>query len=223
MAEKRMFAKTVVESGAFYRMSAKAQCLYLHLCMNADDDGLLNNALVICRSLNFSKNILQELLDKRFVLDCGDDVMCIKHWKMSNTIAKDRYKPTIYQEEYQKLTIKDNKAYTERDNSVSEMYTKSQQNDDEKNTQVRLGKNRLLEEDNTTAHAYQNLLDEMEVIDGRCKEMGVSEEKLKEAKAIFYQYTILTPDFYQKVVNTMLDDNIYNKRGYVYEIANNYA
>ena len=38
MAEKRMFAKTIVESGAFYNLSPKAQCLYLHLNMNADEN-----------------------------------------------------------------------------------------------------------------------------------------------------------------------------------------
>ena len=58
MAERRMFAKTIVESDAFLSQSVKAQCLYLHLGMSADDDGILNNALSICRGLGFKKDVL---------------------------------------------------------------------------------------------------------------------------------------------------------------------
>ena len=200
MAEKRMFAKTVVESGAFYRMSAKAQCLYLHLCMNADDDGLLNNALVICRSLNFNKNILQELLDKRFVLDCGDDVMCIKHWKMSNTIAKDRYKPSVYQDALQKLVIKENKSYTEC----------IQNEDTDKN---RLDKNRL---------DKNSIDDEIKIINTRMLEAGVGKSDI--SNAMYYFQSIKCPknkDTYLKILDVIQDNEIVNKYAYLMEVFRN--
>ena len=43
MAERRMFAKTVIDSDAFLDMPMSAQALYFHMAMRADDDGFLNN------------------------------------------------------------------------------------------------------------------------------------------------------------------------------------
>ena len=43
MAERRMFARTIVESDAFLDMPLSAQSLYVHLVMNADDWGVVNN------------------------------------------------------------------------------------------------------------------------------------------------------------------------------------
>ena len=40
MAQRRMFSKDIVESGAFMEMPLSTQALYFHLGMNADDDGL---------------------------------------------------------------------------------------------------------------------------------------------------------------------------------------
>ena len=39
MAERRMFAKTIVLSDAFLDMSLGARCLYMTFGMLADDDG----------------------------------------------------------------------------------------------------------------------------------------------------------------------------------------
>lgn len=41
MAERRMFAKTIVTSDEFLDMPATARCLYFTLGMFADDDGVL--------------------------------------------------------------------------------------------------------------------------------------------------------------------------------------
>lgn len=213
MAEKRMFAKTVVESGAFYRMSAKAQCLYLHLCMNADDDGMLNNALVICRSLNFNKNILQELLDKRFVLDCGDDVMCIKHWRVNNTIAKDRYKPTMYQEQLSKLSVKENKSYTDHEFSVYKNDTEEQQKNNKKETQIRLDKSRL---------DKNSIDDEIKIINTRMLEAGLSKSDINNA--MYYFDTMSCPknkDTYLKILDVIQDGEIVNKYAYLMEVFRN--
>ena len=43
MAEKRMFSAKIIESDAFLDIPATAQMLYFHVCMNADDDGFVNN------------------------------------------------------------------------------------------------------------------------------------------------------------------------------------
>lgn len=114
MAERRMFASKIIESDAFLDLSPQAQMLYVHLCMEADDDGFLNNARSIKRATGCTDKELNELFQKRFLLDLGDGVTVIKHWKINNYIQKDRYKPTAYQEKYELLEVKPNGAYTEK-------------------------------------------------------------------------------------------------------------
>ena len=43
MAEKRMFARSLIDSDSFLDMPLSAQALYFHLNMRADDDGFINN------------------------------------------------------------------------------------------------------------------------------------------------------------------------------------
>ena len=140
MAERRMFAKTIIDSDAFLEMSTSAQALYFHLGMRADDDGFVNNPKKIQRFVGAADDDLKILLAKRFVIGFESGVIVIKHWKMHNYIQKDRYKPTVYQEEKALLDIKDNLGYTEK-----LPYTQCIQDVSKVEAQVRdrLGKDRL--------------------------------------------------------------------------------
>lgn len=113
MAERRMFAKTIIDSDAFLDMPLSAQALYFHLSMRADDDGFINNPKKIQRMVGASDDDCKLLLMKRFLIAFESGVVVIKHWKIHNYIQKDRYKPTIYQEEMRLLAEKENKAYTD--------------------------------------------------------------------------------------------------------------
>lgn len=113
MAERRMFAKTIVDSDAFLDMPLSTQALYFHLSMRADDDGFVNNPKKIQRMINASEDDLKLLITKRFVLVFDNGVIVIKHWRLHNTLRKDRYKPTIYQEEFKQLRLKEDGGYTE--------------------------------------------------------------------------------------------------------------
>ena len=113
MAERRMFAKTIIDSDAFLDMPMSAQCLYFHLGMRADDDGFLNNPKKVQRMVGASDDDFKLLILKRFVIVFESGVMVIKHWRLHNYIQKDRYKPTVYQDEKALLTIKENGVYTE--------------------------------------------------------------------------------------------------------------
>lgn len=113
MAERRMFAKTIIDSDAFIDMPLSTQALYFHLSMRADDDGFINNAKKIQRMIGASDDDLKVLLMKRFLLPFESGVVVIKHWKIHNYIRNDRYKPTIYTEERAALDVKANGAYTE--------------------------------------------------------------------------------------------------------------
>lgn len=107
-----MFAKTIIDSDAFLDMPASAQALYFHLAMRADDDGFINNPKKVMRIVGASNDDAKILLTKRFLLEFDSGIIVIKHWWMHNYIQKDRYKPTVYQEERAQLSKKPNGAYT---------------------------------------------------------------------------------------------------------------
>lgn len=141
MAERRMFAKTIIDSDAFLDMPLSTQALYFHLSMRADDDGFVNNPKKIQRMIGCSDDDLKLLIAKRFVLIFDSGVIVIKHWRLHNTLRKDRYKPTIYQEEFKKLILKSDGGYTDRLPSGC-------QSGNQVATQDRLGKDRLINKTN---------------------------------------------------------------------------
>lgn len=112
MAERRMFSKVIIDSDAFLDMPLSTQALYFHLSMRADDDGFLNNARKIQRLVGASDDDLRLLLMKRFVIGFEGGILVIKHWRMNNYLRKDRYTPTVYQDEYAMLGVKKNGSYT---------------------------------------------------------------------------------------------------------------
>lgn len=163
MAERRMFAKTIIDSDAFLDMPLSAQALYFHLSMRADDDGFINNPKKIQRVIGSSEDELKLLLAKKFILAFESGVIVIKHWKMHNYIRKDRYNPTVYQDEKKQLTEKENSGYTKTIEAGqpdgNQMATDSQPDVNRLDTQVRLGKDRL-DEDNTNEKGSKNELEE---------------------------------------------------------------
>lgn len=148
MAERRMFAKTIVLSDAFLDMPMSARCLYFTLGMFADDDGFVNSPRGIMRQCGASDDDLKVLLAKKFLLAFDSGVIVIKHWRINNYLQKDRYTPTKYLEEKATLTLDENSAYKEAKAISEAMYTQDAY------TQVRLGKDRTgkdrIEEDKDT-------------------------------------------------------------------------
>jgi hypothetical protein len=78
MAERRMFAKQIIDSDAFLDMPLSTQSLYFHLAMRADDDGFLNNAKKIQRMLGCSDDDYKILLAKNFIIPLENGVCVIK-------------------------------------------------------------------------------------------------------------------------------------------------
>lgn len=112
MAQKRMFTMKIVDSDAFLDMPATTQCLYFHLNMRADDDGFIGNPKRIMKITGASEDDLRLLIAKRFVLTFEDGVIVIKHWRMHNTLSRDRYAETSYTDEKKMLLLKDNGSYS---------------------------------------------------------------------------------------------------------------
>lgn len=150
MAERRMFAKTIIDSDAFLDMPLSTQSLYFHLSMRADDDGFINNPKKIQRMVGCGDDDLKLLMAKRFILVFDSGVIVIKHWKIHNYIRNDRYKPTLYQEEKAELAEKNSKAYTFKTEVIESEKHLGIPDDNrmgyQMDTQVRLGKDRLVKD-----------------------------------------------------------------------------
>ena len=115
MAERRMFAKSIVLSDAFLDMPLSARCLYFTLGMFADDDGFVGSPKGIMRQCGASQDDMKILLEKRFVLAFDSGVVVIKHWRINNYLRNDRYQSTTYLEEKETLTFDEKNAYTEKE------------------------------------------------------------------------------------------------------------
>jgi len=140
MAERRMFAKTVVDSDAFLDMPMSARLLYYDLGMRGDDDGFINAPKKIMRFTGATDDDMKLLIAKKFVIPFESGVVVIKHWKIHNYIQNDRYTETKYKKEKSLLALDENKSYTLVGNALD---TECIQDVSRMETQVRLGKDRL--------------------------------------------------------------------------------
>lgn len=136
MAERRMFAKTIIDSDHFIDMPVTARLLYYDLAMRADDDGFVNSPKKIMRMVGASEDDLRILCARQFIIPFESGVVVIRHWKIHNYIRNDRYKATIYVSEKDMLSEKTGEPYE----LVSKMDTDGIPNGYQMVTQVRLGK-----------------------------------------------------------------------------------
>lgn len=137
MAERRMFAKTIIDSDAFLEMPQSTQLLYFHLSMRADDEGFINNPKSTMRSVGCKEDDMSLLIVKKFVIPFESGVVVIKHWKIHNYIQSDRFTPTKYLKEKEQLELDENKAYRMPNNQLNNECIQDVYKMD---TQVRLGK-----------------------------------------------------------------------------------
>ena len=138
MAERRMFAKTIIDSDAFLEMPQSSQLLYFHLAMRADDDGFVNKPKTILRMVGCKDDDMTVLIAKKFIIPFDSGIVVIKHWKIHNYIQKDRYMETKYKEEKAQLALDENKSYT---TCIQNGYTTDTQVRDR--LEIELGKDRL--------------------------------------------------------------------------------
>lgn len=135
MAERRMFAKTIIDSDLFLDMPMSTQLLYFHLSMRADDDGFINNPKKIQRMVGCSEDDLKMLAVKQFIIPFESGVVVIKHWRIHNYIRNDRHKQTLCSEK-DLIVLDENMVYQVSDNCQSSGIPMV----DKMDTQVRLGK-----------------------------------------------------------------------------------
>ena len=169
MAERRMMAKSVIETDHFMDMPMSSQCLYFHLLLRADDDGFITSPRRIMREVGCHEDDMKLLVAKNYIIPFDSGVIVIKHWKIHNFIRSDRYTPTHCDERAQvELTKK--KIYELKTPDVDALTTSTGTNGmtcgiptgiptgtphgnqavTGRDTQVRLGKVRLGKVNNTT-------------------------------------------------------------------------
>ncbi|WP_373786845.1 replication protein [Jeotgalibaca porci] len=135
MAQRRMLSKQITETDMFMDMPLSAQALYLHLIMNADDDGFIGNAKTILRMVGGSNDDLKLLIAKQFIITFDDGITVIRDWRIHNYIQKDRYHKTIYGNHLSELSTDSNGSYSKENACIQDV--------SKMDTQVRLGKVRL--------------------------------------------------------------------------------
>lgn len=138
MAERRMFAKTIVDSDAFLDMPLSAQALYFQLSMRADDEGFVGNPKKIVGMLGATKTDFRMLVKREFIVLFDSGVVFVKHWKTHNYIPASRIKPTAYQREKRTL-FENEKCVQVADN----LHTDCIQNADNLSEQVSIEKDSI--------------------------------------------------------------------------------
>ena len=96
MAERRMFAKTIIDSDAFLEMPSSTQNLYFHLGMRAKNKGIINNIKSICRYLNIEYDAIDLLIDRNYLIKINDNIYEIIHWYENNGIGETARKRNNY-------------------------------------------------------------------------------------------------------------------------------
>ena len=112
MAERRMMAKSIIKSDQFLEMPMSSQLLYFHLLSDADDDGFINAPKSIMRVIGAKEDDMRVLQAKGYTIPFDSGVIIIKHWRIHNSLRKDRYNPNPQLEnERKQLVINDRKEY----------------------------------------------------------------------------------------------------------------
>lgn len=111
MANRRMFAKSIIDTDLFLNMPISTQVLYFHLAIRADDDGFVGSPRKIQRMVGCGDDDMKLLLARGYIIAFDSGVVVITHWKIHNEIRKDRYTPTIYTDEKKQLKVEKNRSY----------------------------------------------------------------------------------------------------------------
>lgn len=98
MAERRMFSKRIVGSARFLKMPISTQCLYFHLGLNADDDGIVE-AYTTIKQIGATEDDLKVLVAKGFCTVLNEDLVTyITDWRENNKLRADRKIDSIYKD-----------------------------------------------------------------------------------------------------------------------------
>lgn len=197
MAERRMFAKTIIDSDAFTDMPIGARLLYYDLAMHADDDGFVNSPKKITSFIGASNDDMNALIAQRFIIPFKSGVVAIRHWRIHNYIRKDTYKETPYKKEKSMLLLDENNGYFLESECP---LTDRQQAVNEPSTQDRLGKVRIGKDRSDNTHGKTLSLTEND------SDTDIKTKKPIRHKYGIYKNVLLTDEDMNKLKSEFPDD-----------------
>ena len=96
---------SIIESDRFCLLTPSAQTLYLHLNMNADDDGIVDMCKNVLRYLRIKQEHLDSLIKAEYVIMLDSGALLISDWLLHNKIKSDRYTQSRYKSELKSLQV----------------------------------------------------------------------------------------------------------------------
>lgn len=166
MAERRMFAKSVVLSGPFIRLPAKTQLLYFHLGMQADDEGFVSAPELAMSASKTSRKELNQLIKEEFLYRFPSGAHVIRHWFIHNNIRKDRFNPTVFQAELEQLYL-----YERVYQLIPQWQPNDNQNDNQKDDQT---------DDPNDNHEADNLATQIKLNKNKLNQNKINQNKLNQ-------------------------------------------
>lgn len=122
MAKYRCLSDEIIFNDNYLSLPASARDLYTYINHKTDDYGFCCEVQTIMRTLRAKPKDLQLLVDRHYLIKFEDWLYLEKHFYINNrNLRKDRIKPSNYAEYLERVTLKDNGAYT--------LVTKCQPND----------------------------------------------------------------------------------------------
>lgn len=122
MAKYRCLSDEILFNDNFLSLPSSARDLYTYINHKTDDFGFCCEVQTIMRTLRSKPKDLQLLVDKHYLIKLEDWLYLEKHFYINNrNLRKDRIKPSNYAEYLERVTLKDNGAYS--------LVTKRQPND----------------------------------------------------------------------------------------------
>ena len=108
MAKRRMLSIPILETDKFYKLTAASQAFYVHLNLNADDDGVVDKVNLIMGQMHLRRKCYQELVDGGYIIELEEGLIVITHWHQHNQIRKERYIRGEHLERLSSLSLQEN-------------------------------------------------------------------------------------------------------------------
>lgn len=184
MRNRRMTSVSVIRSDFFLDMPLSAQALYFQLNAEADDDGIVANPKSVMRLIGANLNDFDILLAKKFLIKFEDGTIAIKHWRVNNTIPKDRYKPTEYQENMSLLYLKDNGIYTLDSTKGTPCLQSVTTGDYKVDTQYKISKEKIIEVNLSKENKREDEDNDLDSLDVSCETWEQKRNAIIQARNI---------------------------------------
>lgn len=108
MAKRRMLSIPIVETDKFYKLTAATQAFYMHLNLNADDDGVVDKVNLIMSQMHLKRKYYQELVEGGYIIELEEGLVVITHWHQHNQIRKERYVKGEHLDRLSSLSLQEN-------------------------------------------------------------------------------------------------------------------